>query len=47
MLLPYYFVYRDSSGSALRDSQQTAVLYSKNDVFKPFFKIEGRVKNVQ
>jgi hypothetical protein len=32
---------------ALRDSKRTAVLYSKNDVLKPFFKIESRVKNVQ
>jgi hypothetical protein len=33
--------------SALRDSKRTAVLYSKNGVLKPFFKIESRVKNVQ
>jgi hypothetical protein len=32
--------------AALRDSKRTAVLYSKNDVLKPFFKIESRVKNV-
>jgi hypothetical protein len=33
--------------AALRDSKETAVLYSKNDVLNAFFKIESRVKNVQ